>query len=189
MQNQGFTLKKADPKISRTPNAATGKPASECIEPDTCGWWTRNECAAFLKRSAATIGNYERLGKLKPQYVYQQDSRGIEHRVAVYDPKEIQKLKGPELRSPTVRDPGEVAAICFERFNEGKTRRDVVIELKITPDHAQHLFTSWEMIGRELTISQDARETLENRLGTFTGIEGLLTRVDDLVKRVQDLTY
>lgn len=203
LPKQGFTLngqlgpttgrarrapQKTDPKISATLDASAVKASSTHIEPDLSNWMTRNECANFLRRSATMIGNYERVGKLNPRYAYRPDSRGIEHRVAVYDPKEVQKLHRPETRSQSVRDPGEIAAHSFELFNQGKSRSDVVIELRILPDHAQQLYASWEEFREEdLTITQTLRERLEKSLGQFTSAEDLAARVETLVSMLGSL--
>lgn len=138
----------------------------------------------MLRRSVTTIANYEREGKLHPQYVYRADSRGIEHRVAVYDPKELTPLRHPDLRPLAIREPGEVAARSFELFNQGKTLRDVVIELRETPDQVRQLHESWlDSGGADLTITPIAKEALEKVLGPFTSVADLLTLVESFAKR------
>src|SRR4029077_13792869 len=151
------------------------------LPPDTSSWLTRNEAADALRRSVTTIATYERQGKLHPHYVYRPDSRGIEHRVAVYDPKELVKLRREEARPPASREPGEIAAQSFELFNRGMTVREVVIELRESPERVQQLYESWQITGSsegaELSITTAVKEDLERLIGPFTTITGLLQQI------------
>lgn len=198
MQNQGFTLpgrtpsersaegplKRADPQIKhedvvRRQQTDTPKPAAPSIpiQPDTGGWLTREQSANFLRVSVTTVANYERQGKLHPSYAYRADSRGIEHRVAVYDSKELVKLKRVELREVVPQEPGEIAARCFELFNQGMSVRDVVIEVRKTPEHVTSLFESWERTGSassDLTITSSVKADFEQIVGPFSTIADLL---------------
>lgn len=134
-----------------------------------------------------TIASHERRGKLHPAYVYRRDSRGIEHRVSVYDPKELIKLLPQAHRPALARDPGEVAARCFELFNDGKSIRDVVIEMRETPDRVQGLYESWSSVAGvdgELTITRTAKEALEKFVGPFSDVTDLVSLVEALVKQV-----
>ncbi len=192
MQNQGFTLKNAPGEPGRQDPSKTKKgdpkirprPEIETVQTDLGSWLTRNESADLLRRSVTTIANYEREGKLHPQYVYRPDSRGIEHRVAVYDPKELMPLRHPDLRPLAIREPGEVAARSFELFNQGKTVRDVVIELRETPDQIRQLHESWlDSGGADLTITSIAKDALEKLVGPFTSIADLLALIEEIAKR------
>jgi hypothetical protein len=199
MQNHGFRVPKPlgqglvrDPKKTSLASS-TGvdpqiKPAANSVEPlqqDTSSWLTRNESADLLKMSVTTIANYERRGKLHPVFTYRPDSRGIEHRVAVYDPKELIKL--PHVQAPrpgASREPGEVAARCFELFDQDKTIREAVIELRETPERVRLLHESWlDTGGADLTITAVAKEAFEKLVGPFAGVAELLSLVQDLVNR------
>jgi hypothetical protein len=173
-------FKRPDPRIS--PEARTPPKAKP---PDTSTWLTRNDAASALRRSVTTIATYERQGKLHPQHVYRPDSRGIEHRVAVYDPKELVKLRRAEAHLPASREPGEVAASSFELFNRGMTIREVVIELREPPEHVQQLHESWITTGGsengELTITAHVKEALEGHLGSFTTVTDLLRLISGVV--------
>jgi hypothetical protein len=127
-----------------------------------------------------TIANNERRGKLHPRHVYRPDSRGIEHRVSVYDPKELLKLHSPN-RPLFVREPGEVAARCFELLDQGKTVREIVVELRETPDQVHILRDKWlDAGGADLVVTPTMKENLEKIVGPFASIADLL----DLVRAV-----
>lgn len=200
MQNHGFKVAKPvglgggqDPTKSSRGPLANGKgvdpkvqiePKIEALQPDTSSWLTRNESADLLRVSVTTIANHERRGKLHPQFVYRPDPRGIEHRVAVYDPKELSKLPHAQAQRPlAAREPGEVAARCFELFDQGKTIREAVIELRETPDRVRALHESWlDAGGADLTITALAKEAFEKVVGPFSSVADLLTRVQNHVK-------
>lgn len=154
------------------------------LEPDTSGWLTRNQCADLTRMSVTTIANYERRGKLHPRYAYRPDSRGIEHRVAVYNPDEIAKLPSHALRNEPAREPGELAARCFELFDQGLSVREIVIELRETPDRVRVLYESWlDGGGANLTITGPAQEAFVKVVGPFSSVADLLTLVEGLAKR------
>lgn len=200
LQNQGFTinkkassadgnLKRRDPQIktedlARLKENGSPKVSAFPIEPDTSTWLTRNESADFLRVSVTTIGNYERQGKLHPRFAYRRDSREIEHRVAVYDRDELLKLRRID-RLPASHEPGEVAARCFELFNEGLTIRDVVVEMRKTPDLVRSLYDSWLNNGSkaDLLITSTVKEDLERLLGHFSTVTELQQLVEALVSK------
>src|SRR5262249_41939068 len=131
------------------------------------------------------IGNYERRGKLHPRYAYRADSRGIEHRVAVYDPNELVKLPHPYNQSTPSRDPGEIAAQAFELFREGKTDQEVVIKLRATPDAIEVLRSKWlDMGGADIVIGSHAKEALEKLVGPFKDVAELVEIVTKLKERL-----
>lgn len=188
-KKQGFTLKKPgensgnrDPKnLSRPPGIAVNEGVP--IQPDTSGWITRNKAADLMRVSVTTIANYERRGKLHPRYAYRADSRGVEHYVAVYNPEELFKEipRGHE-RPATNRDPGETAARAFEHFDQGLTVRQIVIELRETPDRVHELRESWlNAGGAALTITDIAKQKFEQLVGPFTGVTELLELIEKLV--------
>lgn len=175
-----INLKRPDPRIrpKAEPVLKDGTAKKTALQPDTSSWLTRNEAADALRRSVTTIATYERQGKLNPLHVYRPDSRGIEHRVAVYDPKELVVLRREDARPLASREPGEIAAQSFELFNRGMTIREVVIELREPPDRVQQLHESWLTTGGSedtaLTITTAGKEDLERLIGPFTTITELL---------------
>ena len=97
---------------------------------DTSAWLTRHEASAMLSVSEQTLANYERSGKLHPQYTYRPDRHTIERRVVVYDAGELTTLRAcrPHNHNAVApRDPGEVGARAFELFREGRAREAVVV--------------------------------------------------------------
>jgi hypothetical protein len=176
-----------DPKIQmkRPDFTPQENPKGKPIHTDFNGWMTRYECAGFLRRSLTMIGIYERQGKLHPQYVSRADSRGVTHRVAVYDPQEVMKLRQPGGHADVARDLGEIAAQAFDLFNQGKTFRDVVIELKEPVDLVRQLRESWMDDGNaDLTITPVTKELLEKSVGPFNNIAELAELIEGLVKKV-----
>ena len=108
--------------------------------PDPRDWMTREQGSDFLGVSIQTLRNYERRGRLHPQYVYRRDGYGIERRVTAYDPEEIKKLP---RGGRTQRLNGDLAARVFELFNQGRSLRDIVIELRESPNTIKELYTLW----------------------------------------------
>jgi len=128
----------------------------------------------MLMVSTQTLANYERRGALHPQYAYRPDYRGIEHRVVVYDPRELKKLpRHSRVVSP--REPGEITARTFELFREGKTDEAVVIELRQEIDKVRDLREKWlDASKTNLVIAPAAKEAFEKIVGPFTDVAELL---------------
>jgi hypothetical protein len=183
-------IKRPDPRIKAELVLKDGTAKKATLQPDTSSWLTRNEAADALRRSVTTIATYERQGKLNPRHVYRPDSRGIEHRVAVYDPKELVNLRRDEMRPPASREPGEIAAQSFELFNRGMTIREVVIELREPPDRVQQLHESWLTTGgsedTEIAITTAIKEDLERLVGPFTTITELLLLIQRRLSRTSE---
>jgi hypothetical protein len=207
MKNRGFALPKhgvltgnskisapgarhADPRIPHEfvqPNKQDREERKEHkeepLQPDISNWYTRQQAADTLGVSVTTIATYERQGKIHSRQAYRDDGRGIEHRVAVYDPAELNTL--PRLGARTAApSPGEIAAQSFELFNGGKTERDVVVALRILPALAEQLYESWQRAGsmHELIITTEARKNFEELVGPFTSIDELYQRLQELLK-------
>jgi hypothetical protein len=179
-------LKAVDPRIKQLQGVEI-KPDIE-IQPDTRGWYTRFECAQFLGVSITTIANYERSGRLHARHEYRRDNRGFEQRVAVYNPEELKTLrKGTPiqaLRPEKITDPGELAASCFELFDQGKTFKEVVIVTRNTLDQVRDLYESWlDAGGADLTITPTAKEALQKIVGAFSSVADLLSLVEELAKK------
>lgn len=155
--------------------------ASDPKIPEVRDWLTRNEASDMLSCSSQTLANYERKGLLHPQYTYRPDGRGVEHRVIVYDPKELAKLANRMNRAVSPRDPGELAGRAFDLFDEGTETKDVVRELRLTPDAVETLREKWEnMGGANIVISPMAKEALEKLLGPFKTVTDLVELVTQL---------
>lgn len=167
-----------DPEVKLTPEQAA-------LVPDTSHWCTRYQAADHLRMSVTTIANYERRGKLHPQYAMRPDGRDIERRVAVYDPEELSKLPGAQARHrAAAREPGEVAALCFELFEQNKSVREVVIELRETPDRVRELHNVWQNCGdRDVLITSNEIAVIEKILGaSFTSVSELIKLIGKLAK-------
>lgn len=148
---------------------------------DTSTWLTRNQSADLLKVSVNTIANLERKGKLKPQKVYRADARGIEHCVAVYDPREVAALPHGSGK-PTVLSEGELAARCFELFDLGQSVREVVITVRETAERVHKIRESWlDAGGADLVINPTAYEAFVQRVGKFKDISELLQLFDQAI--------
>lgn len=176
-------FKTVDARIKPLPGIEL-KPDVE-IQPDTTGWLTRQQSAEFLSVSVTTIANYERAKKLNPRHEYRADSRGIEQRVTVYDPKQLLPLRryAPPTREK-IRDPGELAASCFELFDQGRTLREIVVILRETPGQIVELHESWlNAGGAAFTITPTAKECFETIVGPFSSVTELLSLVEDLAKK------
>lgn len=199
MHNQGFTIKKplgrtpshdpikkkdhTDPKL-RLKDPQVGKPANTEALPDISTWQTRQQVADYVRASVSTIANYEKRGKLHPSFAYRADHRGIERHVAVYDPKEVAKL--PRGRPLPPHADGEVAASCFEAFEEGKNIRETVILTRQTPDRVQQLHEVWlNTGGAAMTINKEAHKALEKIVGPFESISDLVEQIEKFTRREQ----
>jgi len=102
--------------------------------------------------------------------------------MSVYDPQELPGL--PQwVRRRVPRDPGETAARCFELLEQGQTPREIVVELRETPDVVSGLRERWlDMGGADLVLTREARSELEDMLGHFATVAEL---VDQVKKRAQ----
>jgi hypothetical protein len=163
--NQGA----ASPKISEQ-----GSPAISTDE-KIRDWLTRNEATDMLWCSAQTLVNYERKGALHPQHDYRRDERGAQHRVVVYSPHELSKLAHKLHRPVFQRDPGEVAGRAYEMLDEGKSEREIVRELRLTPDAARVLHDKWlDGGGADRVLTTAAWEILESVVGPFKSVTELV---------------
>lgn len=149
---------------------------------DTTSWLTRCEVADVLGVSTSTVGNLERSGRLHPRRIRRKNVRGRDHHMSVYDPQELPGL--PQwVRRRVPRDPGETAARCFELLEQGQTPREIVVELRETPDVVSGLRERWlDMGGADLVLTREARSELEDMLGHFATVAEL---VDQVKKRAQ----
>lgn len=141
---------------------------------DTATWLTRNEAADLLNVGHPTLLQFERRDLLHPRRVIRFDESGHERPLIVYDPRELAKIT-PRGRVNVAQNPGEVAARAFELFDQGIPLRQIVIELRQTPELIEQLREKWlDMEGADLVISPQAKETLETLFGSFKGVADLL---------------
>ncbi len=149
---------------------------------DTSGWLSRNESSDWLGVSSQTLRNYERRGRLHPQYVYREDAHGCTRRVTVYDPDELKKLPRTARRVIRPREPGAVAAHCFELFSQGKSLKEIVIDLHIVPETVEALREKWlDAEGSKMVIVPEAKKALEKLVGPFTGVTDLVELCEKVV--------
>lgn len=145
---------------------------------DTSTWLTRNECIDVMNIARQTLKNYERQGLLHPKHVPRRDARGHEQYAAVYNPKELSKLPRGVGRAFAPREIGEMTARCFELFDQGKTFREIVIQLRQTSDKIHELHEKWlDDGGADFVITPQAREALEAVLGPFADVAELVSLV------------
>lgn len=151
-------------------------------------WVTRNEATDMLWCSAQTLVNYERRGALHPQHDYRRDERGAQHRVVVYSPHELSKLANKLHRPVFPRDPGEIAGRAYEMLDEDRTEREIVRELRLTPDAARVLHDKWlDGGGADRVLTTSAWETLEGVIGPFKSVTELVEHVTQL-KSLEDVS-
>lgn len=145
---------------------------------DIEGWLDRNQVSDLLGCSVATIRQLESREKLHPKRARRIDNAGAERLVYIYDPKEVAQV--PRYRGlAAVRSPGEVAARCFELCDEGKSIREIVIELRESPDLIMGLREKWfDTGGADLVINPLARERLEVIVGPFKTVAELVERLE-----------
>ncbi len=154
-------------------------------KPDTSTWLDRNQASDLLGVSPNTIMNYERRGLLHPERVVRRDSGGAERLHVVYEPAELTKLPRRE-RMSSPRDPGEVAARCYELIDAGKSDREIVIELRITRASVRELREDWDGGGGYKCMIVDAAwQALEDLVGRFTSVADLVERIAALKKQYQ----
>lgn len=99
----------------------------------------------------------------------------------VYNPHELTKLAGKLHRAVAARDPGEMAGRVYEMYDEGRTEREIVRELRITPDAVQVLHDKWlDGGGADRVLTTSAWEAIEGTIGAFKSVTELVERVAQL---------
>lgn len=160
-----------------TVSAKLGSPKKRAPPLDTSSWLTRNEASDLLGCSVQTLLKKERADKLHPVKALRV-IRGREQSLYVYDPKELAKLP---RRNDSIDNPGERAARAYEKFDEGLTDREVVTELRETPDWVHDMRSKWmDGGGADLVITPDAKLELERVIGSFAGVADLVAAVQKL---------
>lgn len=170
---------------SKKPAVASKKGHEKSVEPSQIipeprDWLTRYEASDRLSCSLQTLANYERKGVLHPQRTYRVDGRGHERLVIVYSPDEVSKLAIRMNRGAILpRDAGEVTARAFDLFEEGKSAREIIRELRLTVEAVQELHEKWrDSGGTEIVISPKAKDALEKILGPFKTVTDLVDRIE-----------
>ena len=154
-------------------------------EIDLGTWISRVDAARLAGVTVNTIINWQADDKVHAMVDYRPDRGGSERRQWVYDPKEIVKLRRPEV-SMRSREPGETAARAFELFQDGRSDAEVVIALRESPDTVRTLRDQWlDMGGAALVINPAGHRALEELVGPFKDVAELVERVIALVARVR----
>ena len=107
------------------PSAPTS--AAEGVTPDTSGWFTRDESAAFLGVSPQTIKNYERKGRLRPVRVTRRGGKSRVYEVVLHDPKLL-----TEIRQETLRVRRDVKRELTSEVQSWLTREDAASHLAVS---------------------------------------------------------
>ncbi len=118
-------------------------------DPET--WLSRGEVARLLGVSNVSVLLYTKNGTLHPI----RDARGDNR----YDPDEVNAYSAAHPRGRIILTKGELAAAFAQLMSENKGRRDAVIELRITFEQADRLYTEW-MRGNEFpgAVAERAKE-------------------------------
>ena len=152
-------------------------------ELDTSTWLTRNEATDALSISIQTLKNYEQRGMLNPRRVTRRDKRGHDQKAVVYDPKELAKLPRGIGRCFSPREDGELTARCFELIEQGKTNREIIIQLRVTVDRIRVLREDWlNTGGASFMITNEAKHALELVLGPFASTTELVDLITAKLK-------
>lgn len=150
---------------------------------DSDGWLDRNQASDLLGCSIQTLANYQRRGRLKARRALRPDAQGIERQVYVYDPRELAKLH-KHVR-PVVMSPGEIAARTFELLDQGKSIREIVIEIREMPDTIVALKEQWsDLGGADRVLTPLAWDKLAALVGPFDNVGDLITRIETLVAKL-----
>lgn len=162
-----------------SPGVATVRLSKPKAKIDLSGWLDRKQTADLLGVSIQTVMNMERKEKLHPRQDRRSFPNGSQHMVTVYDPKEVANV--PTVYRTSVRSPGEMAARAFEMFDQGKSIREVVIELREMPQVVDDLKLRWtDSGGSDRVITPEAWDHLTKIVGPFSTVTELVERIDKL---------
>ena len=103
-----------------------------------------------------------------------------------FEPAEIAMLLAERARHAKHADTeGEIAAKTFALFDARSKTRDVVIDLRQTPEKILALHAQWLRMGREMLLREDDRNALYELLGApFRSPRDLIDLVGRLVREV-----
>lgn len=154
---------------------------------DTSRFLTRIQTADLLNCNADVLMALERKGKLT-RYTRPTTTVTGPREVTVYDPIEI---AGLEIRARKLtRDPGELAARAFAMFDLGLAMRDIVVQMRMTPDEVIALRAKWlEMGGDPWMLNAATRKTIGQALEplgfTANSIPEIVDAILALVERAK----
>jgi hypothetical protein len=154
---------------------------------DTATWLTANQVVDMLGVAHDTVKQWERKGLLHPGRGRRVLSNGASREVRVYDPHEVAGI--PRRRTVRVpNDPGELAARAFELMEQGKSLREVVVDLREAPAKVAELHEQWlNLGGSDVVIGRAAADEIVGLVGPFDGVAGLIERLRETVALVEDL--
>ncbi|MCX5748070.1 MAG: helix-turn-helix transcriptional regulator [Proteobacteria bacterium] len=148
---------------------------------------TRGQVAARLNISVSTVRRFEG-SRLNPTIgaddVRRFDEKEVVALAAELANAAVMKVKatsGAPAPTSASRDPGELAALAFERLEQRQSLAELVIGLRITPEIARAFFDQWS-VGLAEGQFRMRREPSVARVGEIDRV-----RPDRLVKLLADL--
>jgi hypothetical protein len=100
-------------------------------------------------------------------------------------PSEV-RVTRPTVPEIVADDPvGRLASDATKMFNDGKSVRDVVIELRVSYEIAEHIYESYKRCGPELHVSPQGITALRQRLNWLENpptVEGLINAIGEWEK-------
>lgn len=144
---------------------------------DISTWLTINQVVDLIGCAHITVKTWVSKGTLHPRKARRQVGNGSLREVWVFDPREIARV--PRRRTSSVpSSPGEIAARAFELFDEGRPDREVVTDLRETPQRVAELREQWMLGGgSEIVIGRVAAQEIARFIGPFDGVAGLVQRL------------
>lgn len=119
------------------------RPVPDHSKPNT--WLRRGEVAKLLNRTKDAVRYLETSGALHPI----EDEHG-ERR---FDPDEVYAYAMQHPPAPKQKTDEELTASAFRMFEENRTRREVVMALRITTARADALWEEWSIEGFETAVA------------------------------------
>jgi hypothetical protein len=158
--------------------AATSKAIRPSVTVETNGWLTRAQAMDLLGVSMNSIRRWEADGILHPQFATRDNLR----EVAVLDPSELCKVPRRH-RTPIPNEAGELTARVFEMLDDGKSIREIVIQVRETVQKIGELREQWfDAGGADFVISKEARAEFERITGQpFRDVSELVQSIALLV--------
>jgi len=163
---------------------AATKSAPSSAKIDIRGWLTRNQVADLLSCAVASVITYERKGLLHPQRELRTDGR-VMRQMIVIDPAEVARLPRKKL-FVVASNPDELCSRAFEMFDDGKSVREIVIELRAHKEKIDALKQEWlDAGGCDLIVTPAIKEQLERHVGMFSTVGELADRVAETLTRAR----
>lgn len=147
---------------------------------DTSTWLTCAQASDLLRVSQNTIRTWVRRDLLRPARAGRPQPGGATREVDVFNPEDLAVFARRRSMTP-VSSAGEVAARAFELFDVGTSQREIVVQLRETPQRVAELHEQWlELGGADLVVGGAARVELERYVGPFVDIADLVVRVAEV---------